>query len=175
MSNGAENIPMNTTPARPTALQQTVALIGFIVLCFAAAAIGGAATSSSVNGWFQTLNQPSWAPPNWLFGPVWTALYLMMAVAAWLVWRSDKGTARRLLLILFGIQLVFNIAWSVIFFGLQSPGWAFAEILLLWLAIGATALAFKKVSTLAALLLLPYLAWTSFAAILNFAIWKLNS
>ena len=135
--------------------------------------IGGAITETSI--WYQTLAKPSWMPPDWLFGPVWTALYVLMAVAAWVVWRRGGATAARLPLGLFGLQLALNVGWSAIFFGLRLPGVAFAEILLLWLAIAATAVAFWRRSKLAAWLLAPYLAWTTFAAVLNASIWSLNS
>ena len=166
---------MNAGTWRPTPTRQAAWLVGFVLLCFAAAGLGGAATSSSVNGWYQTLARPDWAPPDWLFGPVWTTLYLMMGVAAWLVWRTGGWSARLIPLGWFCVQLALNVGWSVLFFWLQRPGWAFAEIVLLWLAIIATAFAFWKESSAAALLLAPYLAWTTFAAVLNFAIWRLNA
>ncbi len=163
------------TTWRPTVLQQVMALIGFISVCFASAGLGAAATSTSVGGWYQTLTKPSWNPPDWLFGPVWTGLFLMMAVAAWLVWRGHGSRAARPALMWFGIQLALNVLWSFLFFGWQRPGLAFAEIIALWLAIVATCFAFQAKSGTAALLLVPYLTWTSFAVILNFAIWRLNS
>ena len=154
---------------------KAIGLIFFIAIGFGAAGLGALATTSSVGGWYQTLNKPSWTPPAWIFGPVWSALYLMMAVAAWLVWcrRGWKGSS--VAMTWFGVQLALNSLWSIIFFGLNQPGWAFVEILFLWLAISATAIAFCRVSTAAAWLLLPYLAWSTFAACLNFAIWRLNS
>lgn len=150
-------------------------LIGFIAVCFASAGLGASATSTSVGGWYQTLAKPSWNPPAWLFGPVWSVLYLMMAVAAWLVWRGHGWSAARTALNWFGIQLALNVLWSFLFFGMQRPGLAFAEIVALWLAIVATCLAFRGKSVTAAWLLTPYLAWTSFAVFLNFAIWRMNS
>lgn len=162
------------TKWQPNVLRQVAWLIGFIVVCFASAGVGAAVTSTSVGGWYQTLAKPSWKPPDWLFGPVWTVLYFMMAIAAWLVWRRDGGFAARSALTWFGMQLAFNVLWSFVFFGLQRPGLAFAEIIVLWMAIAATALAFCRKSTVASLLLTPYLAWTSFAALLNFAIWRMN-
>jgi tryptophan-rich sensory protein len=163
------------TTWRPTMLRQVMVLIGFIAVCFASAGLGAAATATSVDGWYQTLTKPSWNPPDWLFGPVWTALYLMMAVAAWFVWRGHGWKAARSALIWFGIQLSLNVLWSFLFFGWQRPGLAFAEIIALWLAIVATGLAFQGKSVTAAWLLAPYLAWTSFATFLNFMIWRLNS
>jgi tryptophan-rich sensory protein len=163
-----------TAEWRPTRLQQTAWLVAFLALCFIAAGAGAALTSISVDNWYQTLAKPSWKPPDWLFGPVWTALYFMMAVAAWLVWRRGGWPASRVPVALFALQLGLNVAWSAIFFGLRSPGWAFVEILILWLAIAATASSFVYRSAAAALLLAPYLAWTTFAAFLNLAIWRMN-
>jgi tryptophan-rich sensory protein len=150
-------------------------LIGLIAVCFAAAGLGAAVTATSVGGWYQTLAKPTWSPPDWLFGPVWTMLYLMMAVAAWLVWRGHGTRVARHALIWFGIQLSLNVFWSFLFFGLQRPGLGFVEIVALWISIFATSFAFLAKSRTAALLLVPYLAWTSFAVILNFAIWRMNS
>jgi tryptophan-rich sensory protein len=149
--------------------------LGLVAICFAAAAAGGAVTSVSVGDWYQTLAKPSWTPPDWLFGPVWTALYFLMALSAWLVWRRGGWRASQASLGLFGLQLALNVAWSAIFFGMRSPGIAFGEIVVLWLAIAATVISFWGQSTTAVLLFTPYLAWTTFAALLNFAIWRMNS
>ncbi len=151
-----------------------IVLILFVGLCFAAGYIGSTFTATAVGGWYASLSKPSWTPPNAVFGPVWSALYLLMGIAAWLVWRS-AGAAAALALSLFGIQLVLNVGWSALFFGLQSPGAGFAEICLLWLAIAATTIAFSRVSAPAAYLMLPYAVWVTFAAILNFAIWRMNA
>lgn len=124
--------------------------------------------------WYDELAKPSWNPPSWVFGPVWTALYVLMGVAAWLVW-DRHGRSARGALTLFVVQLLFNAAWSAIFFGLQSPGLAFAEILVLWALIVATTVAFWRLRAVAGGLMLPYLAWVSFAAVLNFTIWRLNA
>jgi tryptophan-rich sensory protein len=161
--------------SRPTLIQKAVWLVGLITVCFAAAGLGSAATSKSVAGWYQTLVKPSWNPPNWLFGPVWTTLYLMMAIAAWLVWKKNGWRDSRSPMTWFGIQLALNVLWSYLFFGMQRPDLAFVEIVLLWLCIVATCLAFHAKSETAAFLLVPYLAWTSFAVMLNFAIWRLNT
>ena len=150
-------------------------LVACFVACFAAAGVGGLATRQSVGTWYQTLAKPSWAPPDWVFGPVWTALYVMMAAAAWLVWRRTGLRGGRMPLGLFAAQLVLNAAWSWVFFGLRDPMPAFFELGALWFAIGATAVAFWRVSRPAGLLLLPYLLWTTFAGALNFAIWRLNA
>jgi tryptophan-rich sensory protein len=168
------NQPSSHLPS-PSWAWQAVALLGFVFICLAAAAIGGSLTASSVGGWYQTLAKPALTPPDWVFGPVWTTLYLMMAVAAWLVWRRGGWRAQRGPLVLFFIHLAINVAWSGVFFGLQSPGGGFAVIVLLWLAIVATAAVFWRHSRAAALLLMPYLVWVSYASYLNFAIWQLNS
>ncbi len=158
------------SPAR-----QTVGLVVAVVVCFAAAGVGGLVTAPQIPNWYAEIAKPTWTPPGWIFGPVWSLLYFMMAVAAWLVWR-DAGFARaRLPLILFAIQLTLNSLWSVLFFGLQKPGAAAVEIVLLWGAILATLIAFWKRSPWAGVLLLPYLAWVSFAAVLNVAIWRMNA
>jgi benzodiazapine receptor len=149
-------------------------LLLFIGLTFAAAGIGGLFTSQSVSSWYPTLARPSWTPPSGLFGPVWTVLYLTMGVAAWLVWREGGWSGGRGALGLFLVQLVLNAAWSALFFGMRAPGWAFAEILLLWGFILATVLAFWEIRPAAGALLIPYLLWVTFAAMLNFAIWRLN-
>jgi tryptophan-rich sensory protein len=158
-------------PAPFTMGRQVTALAGWVLLCFAAAALGGLFMPGD---WYASLRKPSWNPPGWVFGPVWTVLYTMMAVAAWLVWRRGGFAAQRRPLTLFLVQLALNAAWTPLFFGLHWPGVAFAEMLFLWLAIGATLLAFRPVSRVAAWLLAPYLAWVSFAAALNFTLWRLN-
>jgi translocator protein len=150
-------------------------LILLVAACCTAAALGGAATAPKIDGWYATLAKPSWNPPNWIFGPVWSALYLSMAVAAWLVWRRDGLAGAAWPLGLFGGQLALNAAWSWLFFGCESPGVAFLDVLLLWAAIIATTAAFWRRSIAAGVLLLPYLAWVTFAAVLNCAVWRLNS
>ncbi len=146
----------------------------FLVLVFGVASVGSLATARSVDGWYQMIEKPAWTPPGWLFGPVWTALYLMMAAAAWLVWRRHGVRAALLPLGLFVVQLLLNGAWSVIFFGLQEPGWAFAELVVLWAAILATLVAFWRAVPAAGWLMVPYQLWVTFAGALNFAIWRLN-
>lgn len=150
-------------------------LIASIVICQAAGFIGSLFTRPSVSTWFSTLNRPSFAPPNWLFFPVWTILFLLMGISAFLVWRRGMGESPvRIALALFGIQLALNVLWSVLFFGLKSPPAAFVEIIVLWVAILSTILSFARVSMTAAMLLLPYILWVNFAAILNFYFWRLN-
>lgn len=153
---------------------QTVGLVLALLLVFFAAAFGNWATMSNVGGWYQTLIRPSWAPPDWVFGPVWTVLYVMMAVSAWLVWRQDGWRAARRPLTLFLVQLALNSLWSAIFFGLRQPVWACVEIVVLWLAIAATLAAFWRRSRLAGAMLLPYLLWVTFATALNFEFARLN-
>lgn len=142
---------------------------------FAAAGLGAVATSTSVATWYAALQKPAWTPPPWLFGPVWTVLYAAMAVAAWIVWKEAGGFARaRRPLAIYLVQLALNALWSPIFFGARNPGLAVLDIVLLWVAIAATIVAFAGRSRIAAVLLVPYLVWVSYAAALNVAIWRLN-
>jgi tryptophan-rich sensory protein len=165
---------MDELPDRPGRCSFWLALAGFLVLTFAVAAVGGAVTASSVQTWYPTLNKPAFNPPDWIFGPVWTALYGMMAVSAALVWSGARPPARRTAITWFLIQLSLNLGWSLLFFGLQQVAFAFGWLILLWLAIAMTIRCFWRISSPAALLLLPYLAWVSFAGLLNFLIWRLN-
>jgi len=146
-------------------------LCGWLLLCFAAASPGAVFMPGE---WFAALKKPAWNPPGWVFGPVWTALYAMMAAAAWLVWQRGGWKEQRKPLLIFLAQLALNALWTPLFFGLHRPGVAFAEIVLLWLAIVATLVAFRPVNRTAAWLLVPYLAWVSFAAVLNGTLWRLN-
>ena len=151
---------------------QWLVLAGFLALCLAVSGLAGFATSQSITTWYLTLQKPSWTPPGWLFGPVWTVLYLMMAVAAWRVWRKVGNKAGAL--ILFYVQLALNFAWTFSFFAAQSPALGLLNIIALWLAIAACMVAFRNHDRVAMLLMLPYIAWVSFASALNFAIWLLN-
>ena len=156
----------------------TRSLIGFgawVGICFGAAFLGSIFTTPSVPTWYAGLVKPPWTPPSWIFGPVWSALYLMMALAAWVVWRRNGLTAASIPIALFMVQLGLNVAWSILFFGLQMPGVAFGEIVALWFAILATTIAFWRSTPLAGYLLLPYLIWVAFAAVLNFELWRLNT
>jgi translocator protein len=146
-------------------------LVGWLLLCYAAASLGALFTPGE---WYASLRKPAWNPPAWVFGPVWTVLYTMMAVAAWLVWRRGGFGVQRGPLVVFLVQLGLNALWSPLFFGLEQPGLAFVEILLLWLAIAWTIAAFFRVYRPAAWLLVPYLAWVGFAAVLNGVLWRLN-
>lgn len=157
-----------------TTFTQALSFVIAQVLCFSAAGIGGAFTGSSVRTWYPEIAKPAWTPPPWIFGPVWTTLYAMMGVSLWLVWRSGKWAETRGAVTLFLVQLALNALWSIIFFGARNPGLAFGEILLLWCALVATIVAFGRHSRIAAALLIPYLAWSSFAACLNFTIWRMN-
>ncbi|MBI3759905.1 MAG: tryptophan-rich sensory protein [Deltaproteobacteria bacterium] len=151
-----------------------IALIVFIGVCFAAAGFGAIFTRTALTDWYPTLHKPSWNPPNWIFGPVWTALYLMMAIAGWMVWLDREVHPVAMALTFFALQLILNASWTAIFFGLRNPGAAFVEIVVLWLAIVATILLFAQIRSAAAWMLVPYIAWVTFAASLNFTIWRLN-
>lgn len=148
-------------------------LVGWLALCFAASAVGAGA-SVQPNAFYTDLVQPAWAPPGWVFGPVWTLLYALMGIAAWLVWRTGGFQRNGRALWLFIVQLVVNALWSWLFFAWHQGALAFADILLLWVLIVATIVAFWRVRPLAGALLVPYLAWVSFAAALNWAVWQLN-
>lgn len=157
-----------------TLRQQLMGLAGWTALCYLTAA-AGAVASANAKVFYAGLVQPDWAPPGWLFGPVWTVLFTLMAVAAWLVWRAPADPVdRRRALGLFGVQLVANALWSWLFFAWQKGGWAFAEVIVFWLLIAATTTAFWRIRPLAGLLLLPYLAWVAFAAYLNWVLWQAN-
>jgi tryptophan-rich sensory protein len=151
-----------------------ISLLFWIGICFAVAGVSGRWTATEIPGWYRTLARPAIAPPNWLFGPVWTLLYAMMAVAAWMVWESATSQWRTWGLALFVAQLALNFAWSLIFFRQHAIGVALVEVLFLWAAIGATTLVFHRVSPTAALLMAPYWTWVSFAALLNEEYWRLN-
>jgi tryptophan-rich sensory protein len=150
------------------------ALAVFLALSFAVAAISGLTTAASVTTWYAALNKPAFNPPNWVFGPVWTVLYVLMAVAAWRVWLRPASRERRTALALYAVQLGLNFAWSLVFFGAHAPAAALADITALFAAVCSTALAFRRLSPAAALMLAPYSLWVAFAGALNFAIWRLN-
>lgn len=154
-----------------TRTRQIVTLVGWLVLCFAAAATGAFVTMGQ---WFADLNKPSWNPPSWVFGPVWTLLYIAMAVAAWLVWRTGGWKLRAPALTAFMVQWLLNALWTPLFFGLHRVDLALVDIVLMWFAIATTIAMFYRISKPAAYLLVPYLAWVTFATALSFAIWRLN-
>lgn len=159
--------------APQTKRQQFLGLIGWFVLSFSASAIGAVA-SVQAGAFYARLAQPSWAPPSSVFGPVWTVLYALMAIAAWLVWRRGGVRANRNALSLFLLQLALNALWSWLFFAWHLGGLAFAEIVVLWVLIVATLVSFWRVRPLAGALLIPYLLWVSFAVALNYSVWQLN-
>ncbi|MEW4570780.1 TspO/MBR family protein [Tautonia sp. JC769] len=164
------------SPRPESGPRAALGLVGFLVACFAAAGIGGVLTGQGTGPWYDSLAKPRWTPPSALFGPVWTALYAAMAVAAWLVWRRAGWSAGgRVPLVLFAVQLALNVAWSGLFFGLKRPDLAAFEIAILWVAILATLIAFFRVSRPAGWLMVPYLLWVTFASALNLAIWQLNA
>lgn len=155
-------------------------LIIAVAVSEAAGIIGSVFTVSTIPTWYARLVKPALNPPSWIFGPVWTTLYALMGIAAFLIWSSyakateDKKKGIKIALVLFGIQLFLNAIWSIIFFGMHSPGWAFVDIVALWLSIVWTIAVFYKISKPAAYLLVPYLLWVSFASYLNYSIWMLN-
>ena len=153
--------------------QQIFGLVGWLVIVFATAAIGAVA-SVDAGEFYSQLTRPSWAPPPSVFGPVWTALYASMGVAAWLVWRDGGFSLHRAVLTLFLAQLAANALWSWLFFAWHKGKWAFADILLLWLLLVATLVAFWRVRPAAGALLVPYLLWVTFAVFLNYSVWQLN-
>jgi tryptophan-rich sensory protein len=148
-------------------------LIVFFAICLGAGGLGSVVTAGSVRDWYPRLRKPPGTPASWVFGPVWTTLYVLMAISAWLVWREYGSGARPALLIFFA-QLALNVAWSGIFFASRMPGVALAELVILWLAIAFNIFVFYGLQPVAALLLIPYLLWVSYAGYLNFGIWRLN-
>ncbi|MFA4846154.1 MAG: TspO/MBR family protein [Patescibacteria group bacterium] len=166
-------------------MSSTTKLVLAIVISELAGVVGSLFTMPAIAGWYGTLRKPSFAPPDWVFGPVWTTLFLLMGIAAFLVWREDgkAGIAaspraprndKNIALAIFAVQLVLNVLWSALFFGMRSPGAALVEIVVLWIAILATIIAFARISRPAAYLLVPYIAWVSFAIVLNYQFWNLN-
>ncbi len=153
-------------------MNKWLVLAGFIVLCLGVGVVSGVMTAGAMVDWYPTLNKPFFNPPSWVFAPAWTLLYIMMAVAAWRVWLA--GPSSKPALNLFFIQLILNFLWSVFFFGLHSPALALIDIIAMWIMIALTMRAFFKVARPAGWLLVPYLAWVSFAAVLNASIWWLN-
>ena len=153
--------------------RQILGLIGWLVVSFAASAVGAVA-SIQAQPFYSQLTQPLWAPPPWLFGPVWTVLYALMAMAAWLVWKSGGFHTHRIALSFFLVQLAPNALWSWLFFAWHLGALACVDVVFLWLLIGATLVLFWRVRPLAGALLIPYLLWVSFASVLNYALWQLN-
>jgi len=153
--------------------RQAIGFVVWLAITFAAAGLGGVG-SADAGSFYGQLSRPAWAPPGWVFAPVWTMLYLLMAVAAWLVWRERRVDETRVALALYGVQLAANTLWTWLFFAWRQGGAAFGEILVLWMLIAATALHFWRIRSLAGALLVPYLAWVTFATALTFAVWKRN-
>lgn len=162
-----------TRRSAPAVARQTLGLAAWLAVTGVAAALGAVASVEAAS-FYAGLEQPSWAPPAGVFGPVWTTLYVLMAVAAWLVWRVGGLAAARAVLGLYLAQLALNALWSWLFFAWRLGGVAFAEVLVLWVTILATTVAFARVRPLAGVLLAPYLLWVAFAAVLNFVVWRMN-
>ena len=162
------------TKDHPRTSRDLLGLFVFIILCLAVSGIGGAVTATSVDTWYQTLEKPLFNPPDWVFAPVWTALSIMMGVAAWRVWRLRSIEETRKALAIFFVQLCLNLAWSFLFFGLQRIDLALIEIVILLVAIIVNAIMFWRIDRLAGLMFVPYTAWVAYATILNSSLWLLN-
>lgn len=145
-----------------------------IAIAQGAGLIGAVFTTSSVTSWYLTINKPFWNPPSWIFGPVWTLLYVFMGIAAYLVWQQRDLPGAKLALSVYALQLVLNTLWSILFFGLKNPGLALVEIIFLLVSIIITTVLFWRITPLAGALMIPYLVWVSFATYLNYTIWQLN-
>ena len=156
-----------------TVPRQIAGLIAWLATCFVVSVIGAAA-SIDAGPFYAGLVRPDWAPPGWVFGPVWITLYALMGIAAWLVWRQTGFRAARIALTLFLVQLVFNAAWSWLFFDWRLGGFAFMDILVLAVLIASTLVAFWRKTRIAGMMMVPYLLWVGFAAALNFSVWRLN-
>ena len=150
-------------------------LLFSLALCLSAGGIGSYFTMPSIGTWYAFLEKPVFTPPNWIFGPVWTLLYIMMGIAFYLIWKKEANdVVKSTAVTLYIVQLALNFLWSFVFFYAQQPGWALVNIILMWIFIFLTILWFGKISSLSAWLLVPYICWVSFATVLNYAIWKLN-
>lgn len=157
-------------------LSDSIRLLGCIIFCVLVGGLSGLATNSEIGTWYITIEKPEWNPPNWLFGTVWSFLYTLMGIALYLVW-NDKNISlvqKQIGISVFMVQLVLNFLWSFVFFKWHAMGWALTEMIFLWLAIVITIVLFYKIRKLAAYILIPYLAWVSFATFLTFTIWQLN-
>jgi len=156
-------------------MNNTVKLVIALALPLLVGFTSGMFTMEGVKTWYLTINRPTWNPPNWVFAPVWTTLYILMGIALFLVWKSDSSAElKKIAIALFIVQLFLNFCWSLIFFKWQQPGWAVVELAALWITILLTIFAFAQVNKTAAWLLVPYISWVSFAGILNYTIWRLN-
>lgn len=156
-------------------MNNTLKLIIAIAIPLIVGGTSGFFTATGVESWYQTIARPTWNPPGWIFGPVWTTLYVMMGISLFLVWKEDTSVElKKIAIALFTVQLVLNFFWSFIFFNQHQIGWALVEIAAMWVFILLTIFAFAQVNKAAAWLLVPYISWVSFATILNFTIWQLN-
>jgi translocator protein len=160
---------------RPKRSRDLLGLFAFIILCLAVSGGGGAITATSVDTWYQALEKPPFNPPDWLFAPVWTALYILMGIAAWRIWRLRSLEPTRTAFAVFGVQLCLNLAWSFLFFGLQRVDLALLEIVILLIAIITNTIVFWRIERLAGLLFVPYAVWVTYATILNASLWLLNA
>lgn len=155
-------------------IKSFIGIVVWVALPLCVGLIGSRFTVPGIATWYAAIRKPAWTPPDAVFGPVWSALYLMMGIAGWLIWRKTGLSGAPGVMLLFALQLILNAAWSGIFFGMRRFDLAFAEIVVLWALILATLIAFWRHDAKAGMLLLPYLAWVSYASALNFAIWRLN-
>ena len=156
-------------------MNNIIKLILSIIICEGAGIFGSIFTTKSVGGWYSTINKPSFNPPGWIFGPVWILLYLLMGISVFIIWsKFNDHNLFKSAIVIFSIQLLLNVFWSFLFFGQKSPLLAFIEIIFLWIAILITIIVFYKLNHLSSYLLIPYILWVSFAAFLNYSIWRLN-
>jgi tryptophan-rich sensory protein len=156
-------------------MKKAFTILFFILISQFAGIIGSFFTAPAISGWYAELNKPFFNPPGWVFGPAWISLYTLMGIASYLIWlKRKKNNLANTALIIFFIHLVFNALWSIIFFGLNNPMWAFFEIIILWIMILVLIIMFYKIDRKASYLLIPYILWVSFASLLNFSIWMLN-
>lgn len=160
--------------ARPSPWVSVAVLVGFVLVAQMAGLLGIPFTDRAIGGWYDGLDKPAFNPPSWVFGPVWTALYVLIGVAAWRIWRQHADADREVALSWWAIQLVLNAAWTPLFFGARAPWVALVEIVVLWVAIVITTMRFRRIDTVAAVLMVPYLAWVSFATVLNASIAWMN-
>lgn len=156
-------------------MNKSLKFIGCILITLSVGAVSGIATADSINGWFATLNKPLFNPPDYVFGPVWTLLYILMGISFYMVLNTPKNELRKKAITIFLVQLILNFCWSFLFFKFQLLGIAFIEIILIWISILAMIIVFKKINKAAAYLQVPYLLWVSFASVLNASIWWLNN
>jgi translocator protein len=156
-------------------MKKAITILFFILISQSAGIIGALFTSSAVSGWYLDINKPFFTPPGWVFGPAWISLYTLMGIASYFIWlKRKKNNLANTALVIFFIHLAFNALWSIIFFGLKNPMWAFFEIIILWGMILFLVVMFYKIDKKASYLLIPYILWVSFAALLNFSIWIIN-